>query len=130
MHALRETSGTIFLRSPTPDGKQGLAWKTKVGTVGLDAVKKNYLIVGKNEKGLCDNLFFHEGCAECAKQVPTRADKAFDVPAVCPYLLTACATTEEARKTLGETSLVGDFVKEIGSVAPVHMIILSHAPAA
>lgn len=111
------------LHSPTPDGQQGLAWKTKYGAVGIDAVEKNFLIDGMNEKGLCVNLFYHEGFAEYPKYDPTKAATTLDVLAVCPYLLTTCATTEDARKTLGEVTVVGSLVKEIGAVPPLHMIV-------
>src|SRR4051812_18312878 len=39
----------------TPDGTNGLAWKAKYGAVGLDAVGKDFLIDGMNEKGLSVN---------------------------------------------------------------------------
>lgn len=111
------------LQSPTPDGKQGLSWKTTYGAVGVDAVEKNYLIDGMNEKGLCVNLFYHEGFTEYPTYEPANAAKTLDILAACPYLLTTCATTEEARKALGEVTVVGSLVKEIGGVPPLHMIV-------
>ncbi|QDU24328.1 linear amide C-N hydrolase [Urbifossiella limnaea] len=111
------------LQSPTPDGKKGLAWKTKYGAVGIDAVEKNYLVDGMNEKGLSVNLFYHEGFAEYPKYDPAKAAKSLDVLAVCPFLLTTCATTDEARKALADVTVVGSVVKEIGSVPPVHLMI-------
>ena len=111
------------LQSPTPDGKLGLAWKTKYGAVGIDAVEKNYLVDGMNEKGLCVNLFYHEGFAEYPKYDPAKAAKSLDVLAVCPFLLTTCATAKEARTALEDVTVVGSIVKEIGSVPPVHLMI-------
>lgn len=115
------------LHSPTPDEKQGLSWKTKYGAVGIDAVEKNYLIDGMNEKGLCVNLFYHEGFAEYPKYNPANASTTLDILAVCPYLLTTCATTEDARKALGEVTVVGSLVKVIGGVPPLHMIVTDSA---
>ncbi len=111
------------LQSPTPDGQQGLAWKTRYGAVGLDVVEKNYLIDGMNEKGLCVNLFYHEGFAEYPKYDAANAAKTLDILAVCPYLLTTCASTEDARKALAEVVICGSVVKEIGGVPPLHMIV-------
>ena len=36
----------------TPDGKPGYRWKARYGVVGLDAIEKDYLTDGMNEKGL------------------------------------------------------------------------------
>ncbi len=111
------------LQSPTPDGKPGVAWTTKYGAAGLDVVEKNYLIDGMNEKGLCVNLFYHEGFAEYPKYDPAEAAKTLDILAVCPYLLTTCETVEDAKKALAEVVVVGSVIKEIGEVPPLHMIV-------
>lgn len=111
------------LQSPTPEGTNGLAWKTKYGAVGIDAVEKNYLIDGMNERGLCVNLFYHEGFTEYPIYNAAKAASTLDILAVCPYLLTTCATTEEARKALADVVICGTVVKEIGGVPPLHMIV-------
>lgn len=111
------------LQSPTPDSKQGLLWKTKYGVVGIDEVEKNYLLDGMNEQGLSVNLFYHEGFVEYPMNDPAKAAKTLDVLAVCPFLLTTCATKEEARLALADLTIVGSFVKEIGVAPPVHLII-------
>lgn len=111
------------LQSSTPDGQPGLAWKTKYGAVGLDVVEKNYLIDGMNEQGLCVNYFYHEGFAEYPKDDAGNASKTLDILAVCPYLLTTCATAEDARKALANVTICGSFIKEIGAVPPLHMMI-------
>lgn len=111
------------LQSPSPDGKNGLAWTTKYGAVGLDVVEKNYLIDGMNEKGLCVNLFYHEGFAEYPKYDTANATRTLDILAVCPFLLTTCATTVDARKALADVVICGSVVKEIGGVPPLHMIV-------
>ena len=61
------------LKTVLPDGKQGLAWKTKLAIVGVDALEKDVLIDGMNEKGLCANLFYHEGFAEYPEYDPSKA---------------------------------------------------------
>lgn len=113
----------LALQSPTPDRQQGLTWKTEYGAVGLDVVEKNYLIDGMNEKGLCFNLFYHEGFAEYPKYDAANSARTLDILAVCPYLLTTCASTEDARQALAEVHICGSIVKEIGGVPPLHMIV-------
>src|SRR5271167_1327172 len=46
-----------------PDGKKGLSWKGKYGVVGIDAVEKDVVVEGLNEKGLAVGLFYHPGFA-------------------------------------------------------------------
>src|SRR5271154_6834333 len=41
----------------TPDGKPGFTWAGKLGVAGLDAVGKDVLVDGMNEKGLTVGLF-------------------------------------------------------------------------
>jgi choloylglycine hydrolase len=40
------------LRGHTPDGKPGRSWKARYGVVGLDALEKDIITDGMNEKGL------------------------------------------------------------------------------
>ena len=42
----------------TPDGKEGLTWKTKYASVGLNGVGLPFLFDGLNEKGLAAGTFY------------------------------------------------------------------------
>ena len=53
----------------TPDGKPGMSWQAKYGVAGIDAVAKDMIVDGMNEKGLAVGLFYHPGYAGSS---PTR----------------------------------------------------------
>jgi choloylglycine hydrolase len=57
----------------TPDGKPGLSWQGKYGVVGIDAVEKDIVVEGMNEKGLSVGLFYHPGFAEYQTYDPAQA---------------------------------------------------------
>lgn len=111
------------LQDIMPDGKKGLAWKTKYGTVGLDVLEKDLLIDAINEKGLCANLFYHEGFAAYAPYNPAEAAKTVNVLALAPYLLTTCESIAEVRKALAAVNVIGVPEKAIGGVPPLHIIV-------
>lgn len=46
-----------------PDGNAGNTWTASYGAVGLDAVEKDFIVDGMNEKGLSVNVFYHPGYA-------------------------------------------------------------------
>jgi choloylglycine hydrolase len=111
------------MQTEMPDGKKGLAWTTKYGTVGLDVIEKDLLIDGMNEKGLLVNLFYHEGYAEYAEYDPKKAAKSVSILALTPYLLTSFESVDEVRKALAELSVVGQYLEAIGGAPPVHMMV-------
>lgn len=111
------------LQDMMPDGKPGLKWTTRYGTVGIDCVEKNYLIDGMNEKGLSVNLFYHEGFAEYEEYDPTKADDSVSVLSLAPYLLTTCASVAEVRESLEKIHVVGVFLKEVGGTPPLHIMV-------
>ena len=80
------------------NGQIGKNWKTKYGVVGLDVVEKDLIQDGMNEKGLSVNVFYHPGFAEYATFELARAGNTLNSLDLCQYLLTTCATVDEARK--------------------------------
>jgi choloylglycine hydrolase len=104
-------------------GQTGKSWKTIYGAVGLDVVEKDYLADGMNEKGLCVNVFYHPGYAEYAKFDPTKADNTLGSLDLCQYLLTTCATADEAKKAVAAVNVVGVLEPAIGIPAPIHLIV-------
>src|SRR6056297_3978225 len=85
-------------KSQLENGQIGKSWKTVYGTVGLDVLEKDYIVDGMNEKGLCVNVFYHPGFAEYAEYDPAKANNALGSLDLCQYLLTTCATADEARE--------------------------------
>ena len=104
-------------------GKMGLAWTTKFGAVGLDALDKDYLVDGMNEKGMTVNVFYHPGFAEYPPFDPAKVERSVGCLDLCKFLLTTCSTVGEVRQTLETTPVVGVVEAAIGIVAPIHLMV-------
>lgn len=105
------------------DNRVGKSWETRYGAVGLDVVEKDFIADGMNEKGLCVNVFYHPGFAEYAELEPSQVDNTLGSLDLCQYLLTTCATTEEARQAVLSVNIVGVLEPAIGIPAPIHLIV-------
>ena len=90
---------------------------------GLDAVEKDFIVDGMNEKGLCVNVFYHPGYAEYPPYDATKASASMSSLDICQYLLTTCATVEEARKAVAAVRVVGVVEPAIGIAPPIHLIV-------
>jgi choloylglycine hydrolase len=110
-------------KSLLANGKIGKTWRAVYGAVGLDAVEKDFVIDGMNEKGLAVNVFYHPGCAEYPKFDPARSAVTLGSLDVCQYLLTTCATADEARKAIAGVRVVGVLEPSIGIPPPIHLIV-------
>jgi len=88
-----------------PDGKSGLSWQSIYGVVGIDAVGKDIIVEGMNEKGLTVGLFYHPGFAEYQDYDPAQAAQSLGPTDVGQYLLTNYATVDEVRSALACRSL-------------------------
>jgi choloylglycine hydrolase len=110
-------------KSHLENGQIGKSWKTVYGAIGLDVVEKDYLADGMNEKGLCVNVFYHPGFAEYAKFDPAKANNTLGSLDVCQYLLTTCATADEARNAVMSVNIIGVLEPAIGIPAPIHLIV-------
>jgi choloylglycine hydrolase len=106
-----------------PDGKPGLSWQGKYGVVGIDAVEKDIVVEGLNEKGLAVGLFYHPGFAEYQDYDPTQASQSLGPTDVGQYLLTNYATVDEVRTALSKVHVVPVVEPALGFVAPVHFIV-------
>jgi choloylglycine hydrolase len=109
-------------KSELPDGKHGLTWTTKYGAVGLDAVGKDFVVDGMNEKGLCVNVFYHPGSAEYPAFDPVKSTTTMGSLDVCQYLLTTCSSIDEVRAALAEVHIVGVTEPALGIAPPIHFI--------
>jgi choloylglycine hydrolase len=81
--------------SHTPDGKPGHKWKTKYGVVGLDALEKDILTDGMNEKGLVVGVLFFPGFAEFQPYDPAQADMSVSNLELGNFILSKFATVDE-----------------------------------
>ena len=105
------------------DGMTGLTWKVTYGAVGLDALGKDLILDGINEKGLCVNVFYHPGFAKYAKLDPARSATTLESLDMCQYLLTTCASVADVRKALAEVSVVAVVEPAIGIAPPIHLMV-------
>jgi choloylglycine hydrolase len=112
-----------------PDGKPGLSRKGKYGVVGIDAVGKDIVVVGMNEKGLQVGLFYHPGFAEYQSYDPAKAEQSLGPTDIGQYLLTTCATLDEVRAALAQIRLVPVAEPVLGFAPPVHLYGLSFCQA-
>lgn len=106
----------------TPDGKPGMTWQGKYGVVGLDAVEKDMIVDGMNEKGMTVGVFYHPGTAEYQKYDPAKASESLGPTDVGQYLLSTCASVEEARTAMQKVRVVPVVEEAIGIVPGVHLI--------
>ena len=98
--------GHVF-KALTPDGSAGRTWTAAYGAVGLDAVEKDFIVDGMNEKGLSVNVFYHPGYAEYPAYDPAKASTSMGSLDVAQYLLTTTTTVEEARKAIAGIQVIG-----------------------
>ena len=109
--------------SQMSDGKPGRTWKAIYGAVGIDAVEKNLIIDGMNEKGLSVNVFYHPGYADYALYDPSKAATSLSALDVAQYLPTTTASVDEARKAIEGVQIVGVVEPAIGLAPPIHLIV-------
>jgi choloylglycine hydrolase len=105
-----------------PGGKLGLKWKTKYGVAGLNADFAPTIVAdGQNEKGLAIGMLYLPGYAEYQDAAAAPADKSLGSWEVPIYLLSTCATVDEAVAALKNDLYVAqqEFVP-FKEVLPVH----------
>ena len=107
----------------TPDGKPGITWRGKYGVVGIDAVEKDMIVDGMNEKGLVVGVFYHPGFASYEKYDPAQAATTMGPTDIGQYLLSTCATVDEVRKEIKKVHVVAVVEPALGIAAPVHLIV-------
>lgn len=110
-------------QSQLGDNQTGLEWTARFGAVGLDALGKNMLVDGMNEKGLSVNLFYHPGFAEYPQPDLNNLDKTISVIDVCQYLLTTCESLAEVKAHVSGATIVGVVEPAIGIAPPVHFMV-------
>lgn len=108
----------------TPDKTPGLKWKSSFGFVGLDGLDAEVTLDGMNERGLAVGGFYHPGFAEYQKYSPERAGESMGPGDVIAYLLSTCATVDEARAAIDKVSVTPVIAPPIGIPPPAHFIVI------
>lgn len=85
-----------------PDGKAGtgLAWKTKYGAAGANALGLDLLVDGMNEKGLAGGLLYLPNIAEFQDVSPDEVKNSIASVELLTWILTNFATVDEVRQNL------------------------------
>ena len=107
----------------TPDQKPGKTWTSLHGVVGLDAVGKDIIADGINEKGLTVGEFYHPGFAEYPAYDPALAADSMSSLDVGVYLLSQCATVDEVRAAMAKIRIVPVVDPMIGIAPPMHYFV-------
>lgn len=107
----------------TPDKRPGLAWTTKYGAMAIDGVGKDIVLDGMNEKGLTVGLFYHPGYAEYAAYQSAEASTTMGPTDLGTYILTTCATVDEARAAVGGVHVAPVIEEALGIAPPVHLLV-------
>ncbi|WP_051303561.1 linear amide C-N hydrolase [Psychromonas aquimarina] len=109
----------------TPDGKAGLKWKARYGAVALDALEKDYLTDGMNEKGLVVGVLYHPGFAEYQEYEPDSADRSVGPLELANYVLTMFSTVDAVSKGLEDIRVVPIPEPALGNIAaPIHLSVI------
>src|SRR5438477_6962135 len=85
----------------TPDGKEGLKWKTKYASVGLNGVGLPVLFDGLNEKGLAAGTFYFPTPAGYMPHTAADAAKTIAQWEVGSWILENFASVEEVKANIG-----------------------------
>jgi choloylglycine hydrolase len=107
----------------TPDGKPCYRWKARYGAVALDAIGKDYLTDGMNEKGLVVGVLYLPGFSEFQPYDPALANISMSSAEFGNYVLTEFATVNEVREGLKKIRVVPVPEPALGGIpAPFHSI--------
>lgn len=85
----------------TPDGKEGLKWKAKYASVGLNGVGLPVLFDGLNEKGLAAGTFYFPTSAGYMPYSAADAGKTIAQWEVGSWILENFASVEEVKANIG-----------------------------
>jgi choloylglycine hydrolase len=107
----------------TPDKKPGVAWKGRYGFVGLDGLDADVILDGMNEKGLAVGGFYHPGFAEYQEYDAANASESMGPGDVIAYLLSTCATVDEARAAIAKVQVTAVVAPPIGMAPPAHYLV-------
>lgn len=105
-------------------GKGGLAWTAKHAAVGANALGLPIVIDGVNDKGLVVGVLNFPASAEYLAVADEDQAKSICSVDLAGFLLTTCATVDEAREALAEVPVQGVAIPQYGgNVPPVHYCV-------
>ena len=106
-----------------PEGRRGIPWVTRFGTVGTNAFGLPAIVDGVNERGLSVGIFYFPGYAAYQASATEEAGKTLAPWELATFLLGTTATVDEA-VAASRAVRVGEVVqKDFGFVPPCHYVL-------
>ena len=107
----------------TPDGKDGLKWKAKYASVGLNGAGLPVLFDGVNEKGLATGTFYFPTSAGYMPYAPSDAGKTIAQWDVGSYTLENFASVDEVKANIGKVVVPSVVFAGWGFAPEAHYIV-------
>ena len=107
----------------TPDGKEGLTWKTKYASVGLNGVGLPFLFDGLNEKGLAAGTFYFPTSAGYMPYKAADAGKTMAIWEVGSWMLENFASVEEVKANVGKIVVPAVVFAGWGFAPEAHLVV-------
>ncbi len=107
----------------TPDGKEGLKWKAKYASVGLNGVGLPDLFDGLNEKGLAAGTFYFPTSAGYMPYTAAEAGKTIAQWEVGSWILENFATVDEVKANIGNIVVPAVVFPGWGFAPEAHYIV-------
>jgi choloylglycine hydrolase len=107
----------------TPDGKEGLKWKAKYASVGMNGVGLPVLFDGVNEKGLAAGTFYFPTSAGYMPYAPGDAGKTIAQWEVGSWILENFASVDDVRAGIGDVVVPSVVFAGWGFAPEAHYIV-------
>ena len=107
----------------TPDGKDGLKWKAKYASVGMNGAGLPILFDGLNEKGLAAGLFYFPTSAGYMPYTAADAGKTIAQWEVGSWILENFATVDEVKANIGNIVVPAVVFADWGFAPEAHYIV-------
>ncbi len=107
----------------TPDGREGLKWKSKYASVGANGLDLPVLVDGLNEKGLAAGMFYFSGAAGYMPYTATDANKTLASYQLVSWILDNCASVEEVKAGIANLVVPAVVLDAWKIVLEVHYVV-------
>lgn len=107
----------------TPDGKNGLKWKAKYASVGMNGASLPILFDGLNERGLAAGLFFFPTSAGYMPYTAADAGKTISQWEVGSWILENFASVDEVKANIGNIVVPAVVFGDWGFAPEAHYIV-------
>lgn len=106
-----------------PENKPGFSWESQYGFVGMSVMDLPLVSDGLNEQGLYVGALYLPGFTKYQEVTPGEEEKSISQLDVTGYLLSLCATVEDAKKAIQDIIVFGLYKEEIKGIPPLHYAI-------